>query len=79
VPGHAVVLLRSLTVMARHQGPTTFFDFANEGAGIMRNTPLRFPSMAQHSLSWFSPGSSSDKTVCVPCFLSVQRAGMLHV
>ena len=43
VPSHAVVLLRSLAVMAHHQGPTTFFDFANEGAGIVRNTPLRFP------------------------------------
>lgn len=43
VPAHAVLLLRSLAIMARHQGPTTFFDFANEGAGIMRNTPLRFP------------------------------------
>lgn len=43
VPAHAVLLLRSLAVMAHHQGPTTFFDFANEGAGIVRNTPLRFP------------------------------------
>ena len=39
----ALLLLRALTVMARHLGPTTFFDFANEGAGIMRNNPLRFP------------------------------------
>lgn len=45
VPAHAVQLLRSLAVMAHHQGPTTFFDFANEGAGIVRNTPLRFPGM----------------------------------
>jgi hypothetical protein len=29
--------------MARHEGPTTFFDFANEAAGIMRTTALRFP------------------------------------
>ena len=39
----ALLLLRALTAMARHLGPTTFFDFANEGAGIMRNNPLRFP------------------------------------
>ena len=39
-----LLLLRALTAMARHPGPTTFFNFANEGAGIMRNTPLRFPS-----------------------------------
>lgn len=40
-----LLLLRALTVMARHLGPTTFFNFANEGAGIMRNTPLRFPGV----------------------------------
>ncbi len=38
-----LLLLRTLTAMARHLGPTTFFNFANEGAGIMRNAPLRFP------------------------------------
>ncbi len=55
VPAHAVVLLRSLAVMAHHQGPTTFFDFANEGAGIVRNTPLRFPS---------TPHTCQSVTVC---------------
>ena len=39
----ALLLLRALTAMARHLGPTTFFNFADDGAGIMRNTPLRFP------------------------------------
>ncbi|KAK9905588.1 hypothetical protein WJX75_002584 [Coccomyxa subellipsoidea] len=51
VPSHAVVLLRSLAVMAHHQGPTTFFDFANEGAGIVRNTPLRFPGSKGYSFA----------------------------
>ena len=45
-----LLLLRTLTAMARHLGPTTFFNFANEGAGIMRNTPLRFPSKLPHAL-----------------------------
>ena len=44
----ALLLLRALTAMARHLGPTTFFDFANEGAGIMRNNPLRFPGALCH-------------------------------
>ena len=44
IPQRSVLLLlRSLTFMARHLGPTTFFNFADDGAGIMRNTPLRFP------------------------------------
>ena len=44
IPQRSVLLLlRSLTAMARHMGPTTFFNFADDGAGIMRNTPLRFP------------------------------------
>lgn len=44
IPQRSVLLLlRSLTFMARHLGPTTFFNFANEGAGIMRNTSMRFP------------------------------------
>lgn len=51
VPSHAVLLLQSLAVMAQHQGPTTFFDFANEGAGIVRNTPLRFPGAQALSIS----------------------------
>lgn len=43
VPTHTTLLLRALAVMARHQGPATFFDFASDSAGIVRNTPLRFP------------------------------------
>lgn len=51
VPSHAVPLLRALAVMARHAGPSTFFDHANEAAGIVRNTPLKFPGARHGHLS----------------------------
>ena len=41
VPAHCCLLLRALCSMARHQGPSTFFDFADTAAGIVRNNTLR--------------------------------------
>ena len=53
VPGHTSLLLRALAVMARHQGPATFFDFAAPSASIPCNTPLRLPGAccARHATS----------------------------
>ena len=33
VPAHAGLLLHMLCTMARHEGPTAYFDFANEVGG----------------------------------------------
>lgn len=41
VPPHCSLLLRTLCSMARHEGPYAFFDFADAGAGIVRNAALR--------------------------------------
>ena len=61
IPQRSVLLLlRSLTAMARHLGPTTFFNFADDGAGIMRNTPLRFSSASRHS-----PGLCPSAAACM--------------
>ncbi len=43
MPAHAPLLLKTLAVMAQHEGPAAFFDFADAGAGLMRTTALRFP------------------------------------
>ena len=40
-PAHSVLLLRTLAAMAGHSGPAAFFDFGDDGAGIMRSQPLR--------------------------------------
>ena len=41
VPRSCSLLLRTMCYMARHDGPSSFFDFANPGAGIVRNSTLR--------------------------------------
>lgn len=41
MPPHCSLLLRTLCSMARHEGPSAFFDFADAGAGIVRNAALR--------------------------------------
>lgn len=51
VPAHSPLLLRALRSMARHEGPTSFFDFATEAGGIIRTTPLRFPSAPLNPIS----------------------------
>ena len=41
VPQHCSLLLRMLCSMARHEGPSAFFDFSDPGAGLVRNSALR--------------------------------------
>ncbi len=41
VPRKAGLLLRTMCHMAKHDGPSSFFDFAKPGAGIVRNSTLR--------------------------------------
>ena len=36
VPAHAGLLLHMLCTMAGHEGPTAYFDFANEVGGVPR-------------------------------------------
>ncbi len=44
VPRHTTLLLRLLAAVARHEGPTAFFDFSGGGGGIMPSGDLRLPS-----------------------------------
>ena len=44
-PPYHSLLLKSLAVMAQHEGPAAFFDFADEDAGLMRTSSLKLPSM----------------------------------
>lgn len=37
--------------MACHEGPSAFFDFANESAGILRTTPLQLPTSKGYSFA----------------------------
>ena len=37
--------------MARHGGPSAFFDFATESAGILRTTPLQLPTSKGYSFA----------------------------
>ncbi len=37
--------------MARHEGPSAFFDFANDSAGILRTTPLQMPTGKGYSFA----------------------------
>ena len=50
-PPYAPLLLRTLRIMARHEGPSAFFDFANESAGILRTTPLQLPTSKGYSFA----------------------------
>ena len=43
VPCHTMLLLRLLAAVARHEGPTAFFDFSGGAGGIMRSGDLRLP------------------------------------
>ena len=45
-PSYYGLLLKSLAIMAQHEGPAAYFDFANEDAGLMRTSSLRLPSMS---------------------------------
>ncbi|KAK9824084.1 hypothetical protein WJX72_007613 [[Myrmecia] bisecta] len=51
VAPHALPLLRMLCVMARHKGPSAFFDFGNPTAGILRTTALRLPPSRGYSFA----------------------------
>jgi hypothetical protein len=42
VPGHSAALLRSLSRMAKSDGPSCFFDFFGGAAGIVRSALLRY-------------------------------------
>ena len=37
--------------MARHEGPSAFFDFANDSAGILRTTALQLPTSKGYSFA----------------------------
>ena len=37
--------------MARHGGPSAFFDFAADSAGILRTTPLQLPTSKGYSFA----------------------------
>ena len=50
-PPHAPLLLHTLCTMARHKGPSAFFDFANESAGILPTTPLHLPTSKGYSFA----------------------------
>lgn len=50
-PPYAPLLLRTLCVMAQHEGPSAFFDFAGGSAGIMRTTPLQLPTSKGYSFA----------------------------
>ena len=50
-PPHAPLLLHTLCTMARHEGPSAFFDFANESAGILPTTPLQLPTSKGYSFA----------------------------
>ncbi len=50
-PPHASLLLHTLCTMARHEGPSAFFDFANESAGILPTTPLQLPTSKGYSFA----------------------------
>ncbi|DBA78126.1 TPA: hypothetical protein ACH3X2_008097 [Trebouxia sp. C0005] len=50
-PPHASLLLHTLCTMARHEGPSAFFDFANESAGILPTTPLQLPTSRGYSFA----------------------------
>ena len=61
VPRHTMLLLRLLAAVARHEGPTAFFDFSGGAGGIMRSGDLRLPG-ARHldkgaglGLLWIDP------------------------
>ena len=50
-PPYAPLLLRTLCIMARHGGPSAFFDFATDSAGILRTTPLQLPTSKGYSFA----------------------------
>lgn len=50
-PPYATLLLRTLCIMARHGGPSAFFDFATDSAGILRTTPLQLPTSKGYSFA----------------------------
>ncbi|KAL0021859.1 hypothetical protein WJX77_009077 [Trebouxia sp. C0004] len=50
-PPHASLLLHTLCTMAQYEGPSAFFDFANESAGILPTTPLQLPTSKGYSFA----------------------------
>ena len=50
-PAYAPLLLRTLCTMARHEGPSAFFDFANSSAGILGSRPLQMPTSKGYSFA----------------------------
>lgn len=50
-PPYAPLLLRTLCVMARHDGPSAFFDFATDSAGILCTNPLQLPTSKGYSFA----------------------------
>lgn len=50
-PPYAPLLLQTLCIMARHEGPSAFFDFASDSAGILRTTPLQLPTSKGYSFA----------------------------
>ncbi|KAK9836952.1 hypothetical protein WJX81_002248 [Elliptochloris bilobata] len=53
VPRHTMLLLRLLAAVARHEGPTAFFDFSGGAGGIMRSGDLRLPGGKGYSfMAW---------------------------
>jgi len=50
-PPHASLLLHTLCTMAHHEGPSAFFDFANDSAGILPTTPLQLPTSKGYSFA----------------------------
>lgn len=54
-PVHYRTLLQTLAVMAQHEGPAAFFDFAKDSAGLMRTSRMKLPGKPFTSSSWQFP------------------------
>ncbi|KAL3142038.1 hypothetical protein ABBQ32_004670 [Trebouxia sp. C0010 RCD-2024] len=83
-PPYATLILRTLCIMARHGGPSAFFDFATDSAGILRTTPLQLPTSKGYSFAtWLrieEGGASGSGAGVAPTQSSAGRAlyALLH-